>query len=135
MTKIIVTEPTPALAREKYTEFVKGVEGVPGAKCSYGTRSIEFGGLEILVKVNGDPHPSAEKSDPMDDLPMPARLEVVEFGPMDVIVLTVQSKISQDKADQLSGRLREKFPNNECVVVVAGELSVMRPTLVQVPND
>jgi hypothetical protein len=43
------------------------------------------------------------------------------------ITLTTDAPINTQAADRISHRLRQAFPNNECIVISAAELSVARP--------
>ena len=61
------------------------------------------------------------------DLPPIERVQAVEVGPYDTVVVTIREQITAEQADHLRGKLEEFFPANK-ILILAGdaELSVTR---------
>lgn len=57
-----------------------------------------------------------------------ARLEVTDFHPGDVLVLTAEHPLSEDEVHQIGDELRQHFPSGEALVIDGGmHISVIRP--------
>lgn len=54
-------------------------------------------------------------------------VRVLRVQPGDVITLTTDAPVDHQAADRIRQRLSQAFPNNECIVISGGELSVARP--------
>ena len=64
-----------------------------------------------------------------EPLPEPNRLNVVEFGPDDILVLRVPVAISQEQNDEITGYLEKRFPGRRFLVLGDGiTLDVLRET-------
>jgi len=62
------------------------------------------------------------------DLPPIERMQAVEVGPNDVIVVTVPEDVEQHEADRIRDALVEHWPNNRIAVLAESiELAVYRP--------
>lgn len=60
------------------------------------------------------------------ELPEPSRLEVVDVQPGDVLVLTIPHQFSHEAIGHFVQALRDRFPDNESLVVVDAKLEVVR---------
>jgi hypothetical protein len=62
-----------------------------------------------------------------EPLPEPNRIDVVEFGPDDILVLRVPVAISQEQNDEITGYLEKRFPGRRFLVLGDGiTLDVLR---------
>lgn len=62
----------------------------------------------------------------MDELDL-EHVRVMRVKPGDVVVLTADAALSPEAVEHATDLLKERFPDNECIVVSGAELSVVRP--------
>jgi hypothetical protein len=67
-----------------------------------------------------------------EPLPEPNRLNVVELGPDDILVLRCPSSMSGEAAEWLRSEMEARFPGRRCLVLGDGiTLDVLRETEVK----
>lgn len=68
----------------------------------------------------------------MSDLPEIERLQAIAVQPGDLIVVKLPDDATQNSLSNVASVVRERFPDNEVLVVTASvDVAVMRPELVE----